>query len=132
MEEDFYVRKSFIHGNGLFSNTYIPKNTIIWKEHENCKYYNVDELQKLGVKHIAEHSFYSNYKNKFIYSDDLFMFINHSDHPNCITIDGENVQTITLTDIYPGDELFEDYSTFDNNPETKQICKYYDIYSPVL
>lgn len=95
-EQSFYTSKSLIEGNGLFTNTYISKYTIIWKEHEQCKYYSVDELLMENSKYIAEHCFYSKYKKKFIYSNDLCMFTNHSDNPNCVTIDGEIVQTIQL------------------------------------
>jgi SET domain-containing protein len=134
-ESDFYVDKSsidYICGKGLFTYTYIPKYTIIWQEHKECLYYSLDELLYMNSKEIAEHCFFSNHKNKFIYSNDDTMYINHSYDPNCVTIDGPIVKTIALRDIYPNEEIFEDYSTYDNNELSKIVCKHYDIFTPVL
>jgi SET domain-containing protein len=134
-ETDFYVEKSsidYICGNGLFTNIYIPKYTIIWREHQECSYYSLDELLSINSKDVAEHCFFSKYKKKFIYSNDNTIYINHSYDPTCVTIDGPIVQTVALRNIYPNEEIFEDYSIYDNNEPSKIVCKHYDIFTPVL
>jgi hypothetical protein len=40
-------------------------------------------------------------------------FMNHSSHPNCVT-DMETGHTYASRDIDPGEQLFEDYATFEH------------------
>jgi hypothetical protein len=129
----FEIRPSkIIQGEkGLFAKKFIPKYSILWKEHSHCLYYSLDELLSLHSKYIAEHTFFSSYKQSFVFPNDLTMYINHSNTPNSITIDGDVIRTITLQDIYPDEEIFEDYSVYDKNKETELLCRYFNMFSPV-
>ena len=49
-------------------------------------------------------------------------FINHSDYPTLIDIDGHNY---TTRDVYEGEELTENYSTYEEVAFLKKLCDQY-------
>ncbi|PEQ60943.1 SET domain-containing protein [Bacillus cereus] len=99
-------------GYGVFATKFIPKGTIVWilddleqvldKKH-------VDSLDSLRKKVVKKYS-YQNNKNQYILSWDHGKYVNHSFYPNMV----ETVYEFELAarDIYPGEELTCDYSTF--------------------
>lgn len=64
---DLTVRKSDIHGLGVFARRGIPKDTI------------------LGISHVKDKSNTGCYKDGYIRTP-LGGFINHSNEPNCIKV----------------------------------------------
>lgn len=81
------IRTSIIHGHGLFSKTFIPKNTV------------------LGVTHIFDSRFENSYSRT-----PLGGFFNHSEEPNCEAIkDGDFIYLKTIKDIHLNEELTATY-----------------------
>lgn len=100
-------------GLGLFSKEYIKKNTVVWEyiDGVDVKVSNED-FQKLNQ--VQKEYFYKyawlEEDGCYYSSCDLTNFINHSYEPNLRVI---NNIVISLVDIYPGQELFENYQEFD-------------------
>lgn len=98
MENDKYyplpfnltIRKSQIHGLGLFSTEIISIGTNLGMTH-----YKHDEFQHGLIR------------------TPLGGFINHSDEPNCETIDiGPKVFIMTIKDIMPEEEITLKYKSY--------------------
>ncbi|MET0786744.1 MAG: SET domain-containing protein [Paenisporosarcina sp.] len=98
-------------GFGVFATKLIPKGTITWA---------LDELdQKLDPKFVNSTSTYCQeiikkyaYRNQdglYILCWDLGRYVNHSFHANCMGTAYEF--EIAVRDIYPGEELTDDYGT---------------------
>ena len=84
------VRKSTIHGYGLFATTTIKRGT------------------HLGVSHIYAPGFETSYVRTPVGG-----FINHSDEPNCVKEKkGDRYTLYTLTDVKEGEELTLKYSFY--------------------
>ena len=89
------IRKSSIHGYGLFATTFIKKGT------------------HLGVSHIYAPGFETSYVRTPVGG-----FINHSDEPNCHKIESpeESMLTyfslVTTRDIEQGEELTVKYTLY--------------------
>ena len=107
-------------GFGVFATKLIPKGTITWA---------LDELdQKLEPEFVnSTSSFcqevikkyaYRNQDGLYILCWDLGRYVNHSFHANCMgtAYDFE----IAIRDIYPGEELTDDYGTL--NVEEPFAC----------
>lgn len=99
-------------GYGVFATKFIPKGTIIWVLDELDR--KLDEayvlsLDRLQQKHILKYSFREK-DGKYIFCWDIARYINHSFHANCISTAYEF--EIAVRDIYPGEELTDDYACF--------------------
>ena len=85
------IKKSPIHGLGLFAITKISSQT------------------ELGISHVKDDRFSQGYIRT-----PLGGFFNHSNKPNCEAIyDGDFIKIITLTNINLGDEITVDYTKHD-------------------
>ena len=85
------IKKSNIHGIGLFATEKIPFN------------------KELGITHIKDDRFSHGYIRT-----PLGGFFNHSKKPNCEAIyDGDYIKLITINDVNFGEELTVDYTKHD-------------------
>ena len=83
LPEFLYIGFSDIDGNGLFSKSYISKDT------------------ELGIAHVKDDRFESGYIRT-----PLGAFFNHSEDPNCEAyIQGDFIMLKTIKDIKPEEEL---------------------------
>lgn len=96
-------------GYGVFATEFIPKGTITWilddlDQKLDPSY--VDSLDDLRKKQVIKYS-YRDQNGYYVFCWDLARFVNHSFHANCIPtpFDFE----IASRDIYPGEELTDDY-----------------------
>jgi SET domain-containing protein len=113
------LKKSNIHGIGLFTDQKLPKGNIVWKANGALSYnvYSKKEWQKLKNK-LNKHSFEQikkyayKYKNDNQYRVDLddTRFINHSNKPNTTINKAGNMITIKL--IKRGEEITMNYDDF--------------------
>ena len=101
-------------GLGLFAAEFIPKNSVVWKFVEG-----VDiriSLKEVEQMSIAQQKYFDTYgwieEDYYIASWDTARFINHSYEPH---LDNTGDVTIALKDIKLGEELFTDYSEFDDS-----------------
>lgn len=102
------VRKSNIHGRGVFCDTFIPKGTELI-----CDVILIDKTLENNYKDINIYSFPWD-KNHYSICAGFASFFNHAENPNVkiFKIDKDNLKIcfITLKDINIGDELLIKYS----------------------
>ena len=109
------VKKSFIHGKGLFARTKIVKGTILGVSH-------------VGVSHREEYNGSELFPDGWIRTP-LGGFYNHSMAPNCELVAGNLVDGVltevrflkTITDIKIGEELTCTYTLWKKEDIAKLI-----------
>ena len=129
------VKKSKVHGTGVFATSNIPKNTkIIQYIGEKINKKEGDRRSANRIKKYLnkknEGSVYVFELNKRYDIDGSFFynkarFINHSCEPNCeVDIINNQIWIIAIKKIIKGDELNYDYGyPFDENDYNDHICK---------
>ena len=96
-------------GVGLFALENIMKGQLIYDEGSYEKIFHKDNLSNLNQHEIDYYENYSWRVGDYIYlSTDNTMYINHSNEPNIDGMSGRALKNIKI-----GEELTEDYSTFD-------------------
>lgn len=100
-------------GLGLFATEFIPKNSVVWKFVRGVDIeIAIDEVEQMSEAQQEHFEKYGWIKGNHYYSSgDIANFVNHSYQPN---IKNVNKVTLALRDIYPGEELFENYAEFDD------------------
>ena len=125
------VRLSSIAGLGLFAKTFIPKGTIWWsgnssnmllihreqyEEFENS-IIKSSALSESLKKSFLVYCYYDKTSDALVLCLDNARFVNHSFTPNSgSTPDIHPFMAMALKDIYPGEEIVEDYTTYDFCP----------------
>ena len=99
-------------GLGLFAKEFIPKDSVVWKFVEGVDIkVSIKEVEQMSEAQQEYFEKYAWVEDNYYYSScDLTNFVNHSYQPNLKIIDEI---MISVRDIYPGEELFENYSEFD-------------------
>jgi uncharacterized protein len=98
-------------GFGVFATHFIPKGTLTWALDDLDQILEpevVNELDEDRKKLVLKYS-YRNQNGKFILCWDNGRYVNHSFHANCIGTAYE--VEIAIRDIYPGEQLTDDYGT---------------------
>jgi uncharacterized protein len=99
-------------GYGVFATKLIPKGTITWVLDELDRKF--DESYILSLDQSRQDNLFKytfrDRQGKYVLCWDIARYINHSFHANCIptAYDFE----IAVRDIYPGEELTDDYACF--------------------
>lgn len=107
-----YIEKSEIEGLGLFAGQNIKEGDIIWFLDPTVDSIipkdNFDGMIDWVTKEISENFLKWSYKrgDDYILCADNAKFVNHSETPNCKTLDQYDV---ALRDIKVGEELTYDY-----------------------
>ena len=116
------VLPSKIHGLGLFSDEFIPKDTIIWKfTHGFDLKFTKEQIKKFPKQiqeYLGNYSWLSKKSGKYCFASDNGKYCNHSKVPNTLHVyheDEEEVITKTVRDIQKGEEITEDYGTLEDN-----------------
>ncbi|CAM9678884.1 unnamed protein product, partial [Ectocarpus fasciculatus] len=106
-------------GKGLFATAFVKEGSLVWEYDNGVNITEYDE--QTANTHLASLSFHEcqrfldlTYGQRGLLCEvlDDGKYMNHSEVPNCKTSTGGN--TYAIRDIQPGDELFEDYATFDH------------------
>lgn len=113
---------STIHGHGLFAAEEIAAGQIIWKFIDgldlDISQEQFDCLPQMVQYYLRVFAYYDS--GRWMMSGDHGRFINHSDNANTIT--GRfRADLIAARDISKGEEITEDYRTFDFGTE-KLAC----------
>ncbi|NOU96438.1 SET domain-containing protein-lysine N-methyltransferase [Paenibacillus sp. LMG 31456] len=98
-------------GFGVFATQFIPKGTLTWALDDLDQILDpevVDALDDDRKKLVLKYS-YRNQNGKFILCWDNGRYVNHSFHANCIGTAYE--VEIAIRDIYPGEQLTDDYGS---------------------
>lgn len=114
------IGPSAIHGLGLFADQRIEKGAIIWRFTPGFDArFTAEQVsdQPPPVKdHLDVYSFPSQRPGMRVLPVDRAMYFNHSNAPSALSAreDGEEeVITRALRDILPGEEITDDYRSFD-------------------
>lgn len=112
------IRESKGKGLGLFTDEFIPKDSLVYKDSTSKIHKN--DIEKLSVFSKFYIETYTWNVGDYIYHTvDDTMYINHSDNPS---VDGATGKA--LRDINVGEEITEHYSTFDPTYDTyKHLLK---------
>lgn len=110
-------------GYGVFATKFIPEGTITWALDKLDRIFTPRHINSLDpiYQEILEKYTYRNSKGEFIFCWDMARYVNHSFNSNCITTAYEF--ELAVQDIYPGEELTDDYGylnisePFDCEPE---------------
>jgi SET domain-containing protein len=111
-----------IHGLGVFSEEFVPAGGIVWQWHEGIDQKIspavVEALPSVCQDIFKRYGWVEN--GEYIICIDNEKYINHSDNPNCIFTEDGNT-AIAARDIHIGDEITQDYKTFDDKFGLKEF-----------
>jgi uncharacterized protein len=116
------IGASEIEGIGLFADEFIAKGTVIWKFTPGFDLkFTKQEIEKFPAnvqKYLEKYAWLSKKSDKYCFSSDSGKYFNHSDNPNSLSAyyeDEEEVVTKAIKDIYPGEEITDNYATFEKD-----------------
>jgi hypothetical protein len=98
-------------GYGVFATKFIPKGTITWALDDLDQIIDSEFVASVDTarRDLIQKYSYRNQDGKYILCWDLGRFVNHSFHANCIGTAYEF--EIAIRDIYPGEQLTDDYGS---------------------
>jgi SET domain-containing protein len=109
-----YVRRSPIHGLGVFTSIFIPSGQLIWKFEPEVDWTlteeDIDRFPEAYRDKLRSYC-YLDESGLYVLCGDAARFMNHSDTPNCD--DWSGMVTTANQDIQPDEELTCDYRAFD-------------------
>lgn len=118
-------------GYGLFAEEFIPKGTLIWELDINfdriISKKDYEEMNEIYKEFILTYGYTTEDYPFIILCGDNARFVNHNVPGNMKEGEGKfgfMEKSIASVDIYPGEEIFEDYSIFDD----KSLGNKNDIY----
>jgi uncharacterized protein len=122
-------------GYGIFATQDIPKGTITWVKDQLDRVISKSELQLFTPSNLENFLKYT-YRDKngdYFFCWDLTRYVNHSYYPNSM-ITGLGFE-IAIKDILKGDEITNDYGTFNiiepfvcaNGPHSRESVKPDDL-----
>lgn len=95
----FEKRISKTDGYGIFTEKFIPKNTIFYRIPLDTVY----SVPQARCARIAE--------SKYVFDDEVLNWVNHSCNPNSqLDIDRSDPVLIAVRDILPNEEITVDYN----------------------
>ncbi|MFW5913578.1 MAG: SET domain-containing protein [Bacillota bacterium] len=115
--ENTTIKKSSIHGLGLFATKTIPKGTLLTTlDGQEVTWDKFDEIKKFYYKHFKNNEFHFFLEWNAVSQTTLlvrplrtkYSFINHSRNPN-LSIDIRSYKITALKTINKDEELFLDY-----------------------
>lgn len=121
---DARVGVSKIHGLGLIAHEAISAGSLVWQFIESIDHcLSANQIEKLPPQahsQMLNYAYRSGKGDLYILCGDDARFMNHSDSPNCKAGIGDMVGcTIAAKDIQKGEELTEDYYSFDLSASDK-------------
>lgn len=121
IEEYAEVRASKIHGFGLFAKKLIPKGTMWWHARprdviivSKKQFLTLERSQKTSsidnfLKGLLIYAYYDEVLDSLVFCLDDSKFVNHSLNPNSGSIEEHSLNAIAIKDIFPGEEITENY-----------------------
>lgn len=113
------VRRSRIHGLGLFADEDIPKGALVWRFTPGFdRRFTAAAMAAFPEplrSHLATYTWKSTKSGLWCFSADDGKYFNHSEKPNCLSEyrRGEpEVLTFAIRAIAAGEEMTDDYSSF--------------------
>lgn len=133
-----HVAQSKIHGLGIFADEFIPRGTVIWKFTQGFDQKFTREqilsFPEILQIYIYKYSWKGTKSKMYCFSSDNGKYFNHSSNPNTMSnyVDSEEeVVTTAVRDIQIGEELTDNYSSFeadhDEDNVLEDIAKKYNL-----
>jgi len=123
------VRESQVHGLGIFAVTDIPEGTVWWSadvadtitisraQFETLASSASSPASDALMSGIQEYSIYLAALDLMVLIPDNGRYVNHADEPNSgAQVIGTQLRSVALRDITAGEEITEDYATYDHCP----------------
>jgi SET domain-containing protein len=122
------IKESEVHGIGLFADQFISKGTEIWRFTQGFDQKFTRE-QILGFPdllqiYIYKYCWRSKKSKLYCFSADNGKYFNHSKNQNVLSEyrhNEEEVVTIAIKDIEIGEEILDDYSSFEDEKSEKSV-----------
>ena len=111
------IAPSPIHGLGLFATQVIWEGAVVWEYHDPPDFripLLSDGTCPCEWKTHRKYGYVEAGKDYIEFPGDASLFINHSSHPNILTMPGG--QMVAAKHIYVGDEILADYREFESDP----------------
>lgn len=137
------VKPSSIAGVGLFADQDIKEGDIVWQyTPDTCIIYTEKQFQSLlesfhkterqVIQYYLTYSYYQKYLEGLIFCLDNGRFVNHSEQPNLAGPSNVPLElawqfSVALRDIEKGEELMENYETYDSSEWLEEVCRCYAI-----
>jgi len=122
------VKPSKIEGLGLFADEFIPKGTIVWKFTPgfDLKFTKeqIDNFPKQVQEYLKRYSWLSKKSHMYCFASDNGKYFNHSNDSNVLSAYYENeeeVITKAIRDIKKGEEITDNYASFEDGFNEKKI-----------
>jgi len=119
---------SAIHGLGVFADQPIRKGGVIWRFtptfDQKLAPHQILELPKAAQIYLATYAYLSEKTRLYILPADNGRYFNHSTYPNARSEyepTEEEVVTRAIRDIRLGEEITDDYSSFEDAENTDNI-----------
>lgn len=137
------VKPSTIAGLGLFADEDIKQGEIIWRyDPQTCMVFTQQQLSTLvnsaqyieSIKYYLTYGWYVSQLGGVVVCLDNGRFVNHSSAPNLgqITPSDESWRfSFALRDIEKGEELTENYASYDSTDWFNDLHHNHDIFSTV-
>lgn len=113
------LKDSPIHGRGLFAAEFIPAGTLVWAfdagQDQVIPVEEVERADEAARRFLLTYAYYCRCMNGYVLCGDGARFVNHSEQPLMGSHDDSRF-SFALRDIQPGEELTEDYRTYDADP----------------
>ncbi|MCR4327585.1 MAG: SET domain-containing protein [Nanoarchaeota archaeon] len=117
-----FIGPSKIQGIGLFANEFVKKETIIWKFTLGFDLkFTKEEISLFPPQiqsYLKKYSWLSDKSGKYCFCSDEGKYCNHSYNPNVLSAyyEGEEeVVSKALRDIEKGEEITDNYSSFEKD-----------------
>lgn len=96
-------------GYGLVATKFIPKGTITWVQDDLDQIFTRDKVKNLNpfIKDYLDKYSFTNKNGDMVLCWDNGKYVNHSFKPSCFSTPYDF--EIAIRDIYPGEELTDDY-----------------------
>ncbi len=118
------IKESKIHGIGLFADEFIKKGTVIWRFTPGFDIKFTEEqilsFPDLVQIYLSKYTWKSKKSGLYCFCTDDGKFFNHSDNQNCFSeylSDEDESQVFAIRDIEIGEELTDNYSSFEDDEE---------------
>jgi|ERR1035437_2314790 SET domain-containing protein len=115
------IKESKIHGIGLFADQFISKGTEIWRFtpgfDQKFTREQILSFPDLLQTYIYKYCWRSKKSKLYCFSADNGKYFNHSKNPNVLSEyrdSEEEVITIAIKDIQIGEEILDNYSSFED------------------
>jgi SET domain-containing protein len=122
------IKESQIHGVGLFADQYIPKGTEIWRFtpgfDQKFTREQILSFPDLLQIYIYKYCWRSKKSTLYCFSADNGKYFNHSLSPNVLSEyrdDEDEVITIAVKDIEEGEEILDDYNSFEDEKSENDV-----------